>query len=377
MKKLSYLFAAILPACGGSENRELPLLGKAAFDTQINGKPVSLYTLESQGGLTMQVTNYGLRIVSLFAPDREGKYADVSVGYESIDRYVNNGSGERFLGCIVGRYANRIAEGKFTLDGTTYTLSKNHPSGLTLHGGHEGLDRVVWNVDSVSRDAITFSYVSPDGADGFPGNLSLQVKYALTPDNAVKITYRATTDKPTVVNLSNHCFFNLKGEACGAITDHLMTINASQITPTDSNQMPTGELMNVEGTPFDFRTPAVIGDRIGEPHPQLISGNGYDHNWVLTADPQNAVRLAATLYEPESGRILEVYTDQPGMQFYAGNFFNGKTNGKYGKPIRYREALALETQKFPDSPNHPNFPTTRLNPNEVYTQTCIYKFLTD
>jgi aldose 1-epimerase len=374
MKKLSPLFVGLMTACGSGENG-LPLLDKTAFDRQLDGKSVSLYTLESEGGLTMQVTNYGLRIVTLFAPDRKGEYADVAIGYENIDRYVNN-EGERFLGCIVGRYANRIAKGKFSIDGTEYNLPINN-NGQTLHGGLQGLDRVVWNVDAVSKNAIRFSYISPDGADGFPGTLTLYVDYTLTPDNAVKITYKATTDKPTVVNLSNHCFFNLKGEAGGTITDHIMTINAEQIVPIDSNSIPTGELMTVDGTPFDFRTPEVIGERINEAHLQLKNGSGYDHCWALYRGTPNTVQLAATLYEPQSGRIMEVHTDQPGIQFYCGNFFDGKAAGKYGKPIKWREALALETQKFPDSPNQPQFPGARLNPGEVYTHTCIYKFSAD
>lgn len=361
-------------ACSGNKKSELPLLEKSAFDTTVDGKPISLYTLDSGNGLTVQVTNFGLRVVSIWAADRDGKYADVSVGYESIDRYINNG-GERFMGCIVGRYANRIAKGQFELDGATYQLPINN-NGQTLHGGLKGLDMVVWDVNEVTTNSIRFSYLSPDGDEGFPGNLKLDVTYSLTADNGLKMEYQATTDKPTVVNLSNHSFFNLKGDGGGTITDHILTINASKTTPVDSVLIPTGELASVDGTPFDFRIPTAIGERINTDDIQLKKGLGYDHNWALDRKSDKDVELAVTLYEPVSGRVMEVYTDQPGVQLYSGNFFDGKTNSKYGKPIGYREALALETQKFPDSPNHPDFPSTRLNPGEVYTHTCIYKFTT-
>ncbi|MDR3184285.1 MAG: galactose mutarotase [Prevotellaceae bacterium] len=377
MKKIMYslAFAPLLSACAGGSSEGLLLLDKAAFDTVVDGQPVSLYTLDSGNGLVLQVTNYGLRVVSLWVPDKNGHYSDVSIGYENIERYVNN-EGERFLGSIVGRYANRIANGAFKLDGKEYHLPQNN-NGQTLHGGIKGLDRVVWNVDNVNATAIRFSYLSPDGADGFPGNLKIAVEYSVTPENEFKITYEAETDKPTVVNLSNHTFFNLKGEATGSITGHILTINAGHITPVNTVLIPTGELLPVDGTPFDFRTPVRIGERIGHDHVQLQNGAGYDHNWVLGSAKKDAVELAVTLLEPESGRIMEVYTDQPGVQFYSGNFFDGKANGKYGKPIAFREALALETQHFPDSPNQPSFPSTRLNPGEVYRHTCIYKFKTE
>ncbi|WP_370526914.1 aldose epimerase family protein [Bacteroides sp. 51] len=368
----SALFAMF--ACSGNKKNELPLLDKSAFNTEVDGKPVSLYTLDSGKGLTVQVTNFGLRVVSIWAADRDGKYADVAVGYENIDRYINNG-GERFMGCIVGRYANRIAKGQFELDGVTYQLPINN-NGQTLHGGLKGLDMVVWDVNEVTPNSILFSYTSPDGDEGFPGELKIDVKYSLTTDNGLKIEYKATTDKPTVVNLSNHSFFNLKGDSNGTITDHILTINAGKTTPVDSVLIPTGELAPVDGTPFDFRTPTAIGERINVDDAQLKNGLGYDHNWVLDRKSANDVELAVTLYEPASGRVMEVYTDQPGVQFYSGNFFDGKAKNKYGKAIGYREALALETQKFPDSPNHPDFPSTRLNPGETYTHTCIYKFTT-
>lgn len=372
MKQIIYLLAILfLAACSSNKEQGVTLLDKAAFDKKVNSKPVSLYTLNSGNGLIVQVTNFGLRIVSIWTPDKNGKYDDVAVGYENIDRYLNN-QGERFLGPVVGRYANRIAKGKFTLDGKEYQLPINN-NGQTLHGGLKGLDMVVWTVEKASDKSIDFSYVSPDGEEGFPGEVKIHVNYSVTDDNELKITYEATTDKPTVLNLSNHAFFNLKGEANGTITDHELFIDADKITPVDSVLIPTGEITLVEGTPFDFRKATAIGERINLENEQLKNGLGYDLNWVLNKKT-SGVELAATLYEPNSGRVMEVYTDQPGIQFYSGNFFDGKTNGKYNKPIKYREAVALETQKFPDSPNHENFPSTRLNPGETYKQTCTYKF---
>ena len=369
------LLAAIVLACGESKKKaaELPLIDKSAFEKMLDGKQISLYTLKSGNGLTMQVTNFGLRVVSLWVPDKNGKHDDVSVGYENIDKYINN-NGERFLGCVVGRYANRIANGKFEIDGVEYTLPQNN-NGQTLHGGLKGLDMQVWDVNKISDNSIQFSYTSTDGDEGFPGNLSINVEYTLTADNEFKISYKATTDKATVVNLSNHSFFNLKGEGGGTILDHIITINASHTTPVNEVLIPSGEIASVDGTPFDFREATAIGARIDNDDPQLKNGLGYDHNWVLDRKTDNELELAVTLYEPASGRVMEVYTDQPGVQFYSGNFFDGSATGKHGKPIAYRESIALETQKFPDSPNQPAFPSTRLNPGETYTHTCVYKFL--
>jgi len=369
MKKI-FIFGLTL--CLFACNKPLPLLEKSAFETKIGEEKISLYTLKSVNGLVLQMTNFGARVVSIWAPDRNGKFEDVAIGYENIDKYINN-TGERFLGCVVGRYANRIAKGQFVLDSVTYQLPINN-NGQTLHGGLKGLDMVVWNVDAVSENRIDMSYISNEGEDGFPGTIKINMTYDLTPDNEFKITYKAITDRPTVINLSNHTFFNLKGEANGTITDNLLTINASYTTPVDSVLIPTGEIASVDGTPFDFRKETVIGERIDNDNTQLKNGLGYDHNWVIDRETTKSVELAATLYEPASGRVLEVWTDQPGIQFYSGNFFDGTSKGKYGKTIKFREALALETQKFPDSPNQPHFPSTCLNPGETYTQTCIYKF---
>ncbi|MDR3245327.1 MAG: galactose mutarotase [Prevotellaceae bacterium] len=371
MKKLFYLSVLVLGLAGCTPNETFTLLDKSAFETTVGGKKTSLYTLKSNNGVTIQVTNFGARVVSIWTPDKNGDYEDISIGYENIDRYVHN-NGERFLGCVVGRYANRIAKGQFEIDGISYQLPLNN-NGQTLHGGLIGVDMVAWDVEEASDQEIKFSYTAKDGDDGFPGNLKINMIYSLSPENEFRIDYKAVTDKPTVVNLSNHSFFNLKGEGNGTITDHVLTLNASATTPVDSVLIPTGEIAPVDGSPFDFRKATVIGARIDNDDQQLKNGMGYDHNWVLD-NKTGKVALAATVYEPASGRVLEVYTDQPAIQFYSGNFFDGKVNGKSGKPISYRESLALETQKFPDSPNHQNFPSTRLNPGETYTHTCVYKF---
>ena len=374
MKQLFYGFAAIamaaLTACGAADN--VKLVDARNFESTIDGKQVALYTLKSESGMTMQVTNFGGHVVSLWTPDKNGTMGDVVLGHNTLKEYVDF-QGERFIGCVVGRYANRIAKGEFTLDSITYHVPLNN-NGQSLHGGLKGLDQVVWDVDSVGTDMIQLSILSPDGAEGYPGNLKVTMTYALTPDNEFKITYRATTDKPTVVNLSHHGFFNLKGECAGTINDHLLTINADYITPVDSVLIPTGELMPVAGTPFDFNQPTAIGDRVNDDNEQLRCGNGYDHNWVLRRSTDNDVELAATVYEPTSGRVMEVYTNQPGLQFYGGNFFDGNGIGKCGDTFKYREAIALETQKFPDGPNQPQFPSVRLNPDEEYYHVCIYKF---
>lgn len=355
-----------------SSQQNIELLDTKNFTDTIDGAKVSLYTLKSANGITMQVTNLGGRVVTLWVPDKNGVFDDVVLGHKTLQEYIDC-EGGRFIGCVVGRYANRIADGQFVLDGKTYNVPKNN-NGQSLHGGLKGLDLVVWNVDKVTDNEIEMSYVSPDGEDGYPGTLNLKMTYMLTDEEGFKIVYSATTDKPTVINLSHHGFFNLKGEGKGTINDHQLTINADYIVPVNEKQIPTGELMAVAGTPFDFKVATLIGERVGEENEQLKNGKGYDHNWVLNRKTEKDVEFAASVYEPVSGRCLEVWTDQPGMQFYGGNALSGKGNGKYGVTFNYREALALETQHFPDSPNQPKYPTTRLNPGEKYTQTCIYKF---
>ena len=376
MKKIFGILAAVafMASCGGNNattESALQLMKAEDFTAVVDGKQVGLYTL-TNGTITMQVTNFGGRVVSLWTPDRDGKMEDIVLGYDKLDRYVNN-TGERFLGAPVGRVGNRIDEGKFTLDGVQYAVPQNS-NGHALHGGNKGIDMVVWDVEHVSDNAITLHLVSPDGADGFPGNLDILMTYTLTPENEFEVTYHAKTDKKTIVNLSHHSFFNLKGEGNGTITDNVMVINASHTTPVNEVLIPSGEVADVTGTPFDFREPHVIGERIEADDEQLKNGLGYDHNWVLDRKTPDQLEFAASVYEPASGRILEVYTDQPAMQFYSGNFFDGKSNGKYGKALKFRESIALETQKYPDTPHHDNFPSTLLNPGEKYTHTCVYRF---
>ena len=352
--------------------QEIKLVDADNFTSSINGKNVNLYTLKSKNGMTMQVTNYGGHVVSLWVPDKNGHFDDIVLGHNTLKEYIDY-EGERFIGCVVGRYANRIANGQFYIDSIRYNIPQNN-NGQSLHGGLKGLDQVIWDVDSVTPNKIFLSYTSPDGEEGYPGTLKLNMDYSLTDDNEFIIQYHATTDKPTVINLSHHGFFNLKGEGRGSINDHLLTIYADSITPVNDVLIPTGQLMAVAGTPFDFRKATAIGKRVDTDNEQLKNANGYDHNWVLNRKSAYDIELAASVYEPSSGRYLEVLTDQPGLQFYGGNFFNGSGKGKYNPTIDYREALALETQKFPDSPNQPNFPSTRLNPDETYRHTCIYKF---
>lgn len=379
MKKILCTLAAatLLVGCGGNaqkaEQSALNLMKAEDFAATIDGKQVGLYTL-TNGTITMQVTNFGGRVVSLWTPDRDGNMEDIVLGYDKLDRYVNN-TGERFLGAPVGRVANRINKGEFELDGVKYNVPQNS-NGHALHGGNKGIDMVVWDVEYVADNAITLVLHSKDGEDGFPGNLDITMTYTLTPENEFEVTYHAKTDKKTVVNLSHHSFFNLKGEGNGTIEDHILTIKADKITPTDAGLIPTGELLAVDGTPFDFREPHAIGERIGANDVQLKNGGGYDMNWVLSREDNGQVETVATLYEPQSGRAMDVATDQVAIQFYSGNFFDGKYTGKYGRPINYRESVALETQKHPDAINHPEFPSIVLNPDEVYTHVCVYKFYT-
>ena len=364
------LLAALTISCANNSDK-ITLLNADDFKTTIDGKEVALYTLRS-GDLVMQVTNYGARVVSLWAPDRDGNYADVEIGYENIDRYINN-TGERYLGAVVGPVANRVANGKFVLDGKVYTLPQNN-NGQTLHGGTLGVDRIVWDVKSCNESEIIFATTLPDGQDGFPANRSIEMTYRLTKNNEFTVLYSATTDAKTVFNISHHSFFNLEGDGEGTILDHVLTIKSKAITPVNEVLIPTGEFMCVKNTPFDFNEPHAIGERVNEEHTQLKMGAGYDHNWVLDREDDGKVIKVADVYSPKSGRGMEVHTDQIGLQFYCGNFFDGSYNNKFGKPIAYRGAIALETQRYPDAPNQPSFPSIELNPGEVYTHTCTYKF---
>ena len=365
------IVAACTAIASCAPKNDVTLLPASDFETVVDGKNVSLYTLKA-GDLTMQVTNFGARVVTLWTPDRNGSYEDIVLGYNNIDNYVNN-PGERFLGAVVGPYANRIAGGTYTIGEETYNFPQNN-NGQTLHGGLKGLDMVVWDVDNVTENQIVLSYLCPDGQDGMPGNRQITMIYTLTPENEFRVDYVAQTDKATHVNISHHSFFNLKGEGNGTINDHVLYINASKTTPVDAVLIPTGEIADVTGTPFDFREPKAIGQDVNVENEQLKNGAGYDHNWVLDRKTASDLELAASVYEPASGRYMEVWTDQPALQFYGGNFFDGTTTGKYGKTLNYRESIALETQKYPDTPHHAHFPSTLLNPGEQYTHVCVYKF---
>lgn len=333
------------------------------------------YELRNRNGIRLTVTDFGCRIMDLWVPDRNGVAADIVLGTCDEDRYRNYGSGERFLGATIGRYGNRIARGRFTLDGRQYTLACNNGVNA-LHGGVLGFDMVTWKVEACSSGKIDFSYVSPDGEEGYPGTLAVRMSYELTEDNALVIKYSATTDKPTIVNLTHHSFFNLHGEGEGTVNDHVLTIYADAYTPVDENLIPLGMVEDVEGTPFDFRKASRIDSRLDFSNAQIKLGNGFDHNWVLRKTSDGELVKAASVYDPLSGRQMEVFTTEPGMQFYGGNYFDGTMTGKNGRPYVKNCALALETQHFPDSPNHPEFPSTVLRPGETYRQECIYKFST-
>ena len=372
MKRLFYALALVaLASC--TAGNQVKLLPVSDFETLLDGKEVTLYTLKN-ADLTMQVTNFGARVVSLWTPDKNGNYEDIVLGYDNIDKYINN-PGERFLGAVVGPYANRIAGGTYTICNETYTFPQNN-NGQTLHGGLKGLDMVVWDVFAADDSTLVLSYTHPDGQDGMPGNLEIFMTYTLTSSNEFKVEYLAQTDKPTHVNLSHHSFFNLKGEGNGTINDHILYINGSKTTPVNEVLIPTGDIADVTGTPFDFRKAKAIGTDLYVENEQFKNGSGYDHNWVLDRQTPDQLEMAASVLEPASGRFMEVWTDQPAIQFYGGNFFDGTTDGKYGKALRYRESIALETQKYPDSPNHPHFPSTLLKPGEDYTHICVYRFST-
>ena len=335
-----------------------------------DGRPVNLYTLTNAHGLELQAMNYGAIIVSLKVPDRKGQMADIVLGHENFEGYIPN---PPFFGALVGRYANRIANATFTLDGKKYSTPKNDGPN-TLHGGTEGFDKRMWDGEPVKgKSAVAFTYTSKDGEAGFPGNLKVKVTYTLNDDNEVVIDYEATTDAPTVLNLSQHSYFNLKGEGNGDILDHEIMINADRFTPVDKNLIPTGELRPVKGTPFDFTTSRKIGARIEDNYEQLVLGHGYDHNFVINRKGAG-LTLAARVYEPTSGRVLEVSTTQPGVQFYSGNFLDGSYTGKAGVKYARRTGFCLETQHYPDSPNQPAFPTTLLKPGETLHTETIFAF---
>ena len=374
---LAYLFILVVTINGllfaqATASKPKPGVQEQPFGTR-DGRPITLYTLTNSHGLEVRAMNYGGIIVSIRVPDRKGQFADVVLGHDALEGYTPN---PPYLGAIVGRYANRIANGTFTLDGKTYTLAKNDGPN-TLHGGTtRTFDRVVWDAEPLKgKTGVAFTYLSKDGEEGFPGNLKIKVTYTLTDGNALLIDYEATTDKATPINVSNHSYFNLKGEGDGDILDHEIMINADRFTPVDKNLIPTGELQPVKGTPLDFTKSTRIGARIDDNYEQLVLGHGYDHNFVLNSKPdQNGEVLAARVHEPTSGRTLEVWTTQPAVQFYTGNFLDGSMTGKQGHVYKRRYGFCLETQHYPDSPNDPGFPSTILKPGETFHQTTVFKF---
>ena len=348
---------------------------KKHYGTTAQGVAVDEYTLANASGMEVRIITYGGAITSIKAPDRSGDLANVVLGFADFRDYETKSP---FFGCITGRYANRIGGGRFAIDGNEYTLALNDGPN-SLHGGLAGFDKRVWETTRVSgKDGvgIELTYLSPDGEEGFPGSLTAKVVYTLTERDELRLDYAATTDKLTVVNLTNHSYFNLAGEGAGSIHDHILMMPADRYTPVGATLIPTGELAPVAGTPFDFRTPKAIAGGQRSNHPQIAFGRGYDHNWVLSrpSPDDRSLMLAARVYDPPSGRVMEVWTTEPGIQFYAGNFLNGSLYGPSGRSYRQGDGLALETQHFPDSPNQPAFPSTLLRPGEEYRTTTVLKF---
>jgi aldose 1-epimerase len=348
------------------------MISSAPFGKMPDGTPVSQFTLTNSAGLTMKVINYGGIITNLIVPDRNGKLEDVVLGYDSLSDYLKESP---YFGALIGRYGNRIAKGKFTLDGKTYSLAQNNGPN-NLHGGPNGFDKRVWNIEPYQVDngaAIKLTYLSKDLEEGYPGNLNAEVIYHLTDSNELKIDYKATTDKKTVVNLTQHTYFNLSGNTKTDILGHELFIAADKFVPVDKTLIPEGKLKDVSGTPFDFKTPTTIGSRVDKDDVQLKNGGGYDHCWVLK-ESGDSMKLAATLHDPNNGRVMSVYTTEPGIQFYSGNFLDGKITGKYGVVYNKRYGLCLETEHFPDSPNQKSFPPVVLSPGEVYKTQTVYRF---
>lgn len=369
--KLLFILVLILSAVAVAVAQ--PAITSTSFGKTADGQNVQIYTLRNRHGMEARITNYGGIVVSLTAPDHDHKFADVVLGYNTLDDYMSPPF--PYFGAIIGRYGNRIAKGRFTLNGVEYKLAVNNGENH-LHGGLKGFDKVVWGAqqkNTAAGPALLLSYVSKDGEEGYPGNLRVTVTYTLTHKNELKIDYTASTDKDTVTNLTHHSYFNLAGEGNGDILDHRVVLRATRFVPTDAGSIPTGELKNVAGTPFDFLSAHTIGERINQDDQQLKFGNGYDHTWVINGR-MGVLRQAASVYEPTSGRVMEVWTTEPGVQFYTGNFLDGSRPGKSGKPYPRRSGFCLETQHYPDSPNRPNFPTTTLRKGATYRSTTIYRF---
>lgn len=372
---LSLLFSLTIIACTGNKKEEIQLtasgLNPENFKAIVDGKETGLYTLKNNNNMEVCVTNFGGRIVSVMVPDKNKNMRDVVLGFDSIKNYIENPSD---YGASIGRYANRINHGKFTLDNVEYQLPQNN-FGHCLHGGYKGFQYVVYDVVEVSKNKIELSYLSEDMEEGFPGNLTCSVTMELTDDNSINIKYEAETDKPTIVNMTNHSYFNLDGKPEKDNSDYLLMVNADNYTPVDSTFMTTGEILPVNGTPFDFRTPTRLGDQLSKESEQLKNGHGIDHNWVLN-NKGDISQPCASLESPESGIRLEIFTDEPGIQVYTGNFLDGTQYGKKGIKYNFRASVCLETQKYPDTPNKPEWPSCVLRPGEKYTSNTIFKFTT-
>ncbi len=380
--------ACLLASCGNSGNEpaatDKPAADSSAaaapavpdanlFKDSLEGKMTALYTLKNKNNATAAITNYGARLVSLLVPNKNGTMTDVALGYDSVGKYIHQP--ETYFGAIVGRYGNRIGKGRFKLNGKEYKLATNNGANH-LHGGLKGFGAHVWTAAKLNDSTLQLTYLSQDQEEGYPGNLQAKVTYTLSGDsvNSLKIDYEATTDKATVLNLTNHTYFNLNGQGSGTINNHLLQLNADMYTPVDSTLIPTGKIEPVAGTTFDFRKPTAIGARIDSPNQQLKFGKGYDHNFVLNANKGTGLNMAATVQGDQSGIVMEVWTMEPGIQFYGGNFLNGTDPLKGGKKDDFRTAFCLETQHFPDSPNEPSFPSTELTPGKQYKTSTVYKF---
>lgn len=364
--------ALLIAGCASSNCCKMNSSSTSVPFGTVDGQPVTLYTLKNAHGAEAKIMNYGGIVQSLIVPDRHGKLADVVLGYDHLEGYLKE---TPYFGALVGRYGNRIGKARFTLDGHTYTLAANNGPN-SLHGGLKGFDKKVWHVVKATGNSLELQYTSPDGEEGFPGTLKVTATYTLTDDNALRLDYKATTDKPTIVNLTQHSYFNLAGQGNGDILGYQVYINSEKITPVDKELIPTGEYLPVAGTPFDFRKPTAIGARINDPNPQLQYGPGYDHNWVINK-PAGKLGLMARVTDPQSGRVLEVLSTEPGLQFYAGNFLDGSITGKGGAVYQRRTGFCMEPQHFPDSPNKANFPSVVLRPGQTYHNTIIYKFSVD
>lgn len=370
--RLLLVAATLALASCSTPQKNSPQISRQPFGSTPDGTAVELYTLRNSKGVEARISNYGGLVISLKVPDRTGAMGDVTLGYDTLAGYLKE---TPYFGALIGRYGNRIANGKFTLDGRQYTLATNNGPNA-LHGGLKGFDKVVWEpkvIVTPQGPALQLRYLSRDGEEGYPGNLDVTAIYSLTEDNGLKVEFTATTDKATVVNLTHHSYFNLAGS--GDILGHVVKILSDKFTPVDSTLIPTGELQPVAGTPFDFRTPTAIGARIGQNDEQLKFGGGYDHNWVINK-PAGELALMAEVYEPKTGRVMEVLSTEPGLQFYSGNFLDGTITGKYGQVYAHRTGFCMEPQHFPDSPNKPSFPSVVLRPGQVYRNTIVYRFST-